>query len=98
MYYKSMLRSIKLFIKSGEFASVVRYVEVLNAEVKLTDKEKRDLNELLRLIVIRLSKEGNDIEAITDILKLDVATVEGYLNISNKTQVKTENVEAEFDR
>ena len=98
MYYKSMLRSIKLFIKSGEFASVVRYVEALNTEVKLSNKEKRDLNELLRLIVIRLSKEGNDIEAITDILKLDVATVEGYLNISNKTQVKTENVEAEFDR
>ena len=98
MYYKSMLRSIKLFIKSGEFASVVGYVKTLNAEVKLSDKEKRDLNELLRLIVFRLRKEGNDIEAITDILKLDVATVEGYLNISNKTQVKTENVEAEFDR
>ena len=98
MYYKSMLRSIKLFIKSGEFASVVRYVKTLNAEVKLSDKEKRDLNELLRLIVFRLRKEGNNIEAITDILKLDVATVERYLNISTKTQVKTENVEAEFDR
>lgn len=98
MYYKSMLRSIKLFIKSGEFASVVSYVKALNAEVKLSDKEKRDLNELLRLIVIRLFKEGKSAQKIAGELDIDLATTKRIITNFSEESKRKESVETGLER
>lgn len=82
MYYSSMIRSIKLFIQKGEFNNVIEYIKMLKAEVKLTRLETEKLDKLVELIIVRLYKERNSLEAISKKLNIGEDIVRRYIDIN----------------
>ena len=94
MYYNSMIKSIKLFIQKGEFNNVIEYIKMLKAEVKLTRLEIEKLDKLVELIIVRLYKERNSLEAISKKLNMDEDIVRRYIDnnysIPERSQ-KTDN-------
>ena len=80
MYYNSMIKSIKLFIQKGEFNNVIEYIKMLKAEVKLTRLEIEKLDKLVELIIVRLYKERNSLEAISKKLNMDEDIVRRYID------------------
>lgn len=90
MYYNSMIKSIKLFIQKGEFNNVIEYIKMLKAEVKLTRLEIEKLDKLVELIIVRLYKEKNSLEAISKKLNMDEDIVRRYIDNNYSIQERSQ--------
>lgn len=90
MYYNSMIKSIKLFIQKGEFNNVIEYIKMLKAEVKLTRLEIEKLDKLVELIIVRLYKERNSLEAISKKLNMDEDIVRRYIDNNYSIQERSQ--------
>ena len=90
MYYNSMIKSIKLFIQKGEFNNVIEYIKMLKAEVKLIRLEIEKLDKLVELIIVRLYKERNSLEAISKKLNMDEDIVRRYIDNNYSIQERSQ--------